>query len=264
MRVSSELVDVSLYTAGEITASGVWDALSHDDFRSLAISALGRDISIEVSALSAANPATKGTSTTIGASISEQDVNGGLYYWASVGSQPGGIYRHDMGHPKEPAESFYTTDETPDGRCVACHVLSRAGDRMAVTFDGGNGFSTILDVASRSPMTETSSLQWNFAAFTADGSKLLTVHQGQMMLRDGNSSAPIGPVTAEGWPTHPDFAPRGDSLVYVQASSPSQDWFFTGGKLITRSYESSTDTFGGSRAPRGARLQPFLPVLLAR
>ena len=70
----------------------------------------------------------------------------------SASGAPEGIYRHDMDRPGEPAEQFYTTTQTPGGRCVACHVLSRDGGTMAITYDGGDQEGNVLDVATRASL----------------------------------------------------------------------------------------------------------------
>ncbi len=90
--------------------------------------------------------------STLTLGLTNNDLEGGLYYWAATaaGGAPYGIFRHDFGNPGQPAEPFYTTTEA--GRCVACHALSRDGERMTVVWDGGDGSSTLLDVSSRTPM----------------------------------------------------------------------------------------------------------------
>src|SRR6185503_18940256 len=98
-----------------------------------------------------AAPGTIGVAPNRIVKTTNDEVMGGLYYWASrAASGAYGIFRHDFGDPGVPAEEFFTT--TQAGRCVACHALSRDGTRMAVGYDGGNRSSTIVDVASRTAM----------------------------------------------------------------------------------------------------------------
>ena len=53
--------------------------------------------------------------------------------------------RHEQARPARRA----VHDDGPDGgRCVACHVLSRDGTKMAITYDGGDGTATMVDVGT--------------------------------------------------------------------------------------------------------------------
>ena len=56
------------------------------------------------------------------------------------------------------------------GTCVACHVLSRDGKKMAITYDGGDGPATMVDVATST--RQDLSNKWNFGTFTPDGSEV--------------------------------------------------------------------------------------------
>ena len=65
---------------------------------------------------------------------------------SSLGS-PEGIWRHDMSMPGQPAQQYMTVVQT-GGTCVACHVLSRDGKQMAITYAGGDGPASMVDVAT--------------------------------------------------------------------------------------------------------------------
>src|SRR5262249_12317204 len=140
--------------------------------------------------------------------LSNEAMEGGLYYWASTGAVYG-IYRHDMAKPGEPAEQYMTTAQT-SGRCVACHVLSRDGTKMAITYDGGgtpangSGPGTIVDVATAA--TQPITYQWNFGTFTPDGSQLLTVEAGTLTVRNSADQSAIATMPAGGFVTHPDMS----------------------------------------------------------
>lgn len=207
----------------------------------------GDHLTVTVRGLSTASPATAGTSAPIDIELTDENVLGGIYYWASTGGSPAGIYRHDMDRPGQPAEAFYTTDESPSGRCVACHVLSRDGTKMALTFDGGNGASSVLDVASKSLlMADDGTFKWNFATFEPDGSRVLTVHQGVMSLRDPQTGTVVNTVPTAGWATHPDFSPMGDAIVYTTVAGPGQDWNFTGGSIVVQDFDPTTGAWGAA------------------
>lgn len=251
--LAGEYATLVIYTAGD--PAGSYVSLSLDQWSLLSGPATSSAFTITARGMASASHDTAGTSAPVRVSKSTEDVRGGIYYWASAGALPEGVYRHDMSRPGEPAEQFYTTAESPrinpadpqsDGRCVACHSLSRDGERMAITFDGGNGSSTVLDIATRTPVVALDTYAWNFATFTADHGRAVTSHQGVLTLRDGDSMAPIGTVPEAGYATQPEFSPDGTHLAYVVPSGPinNQDWTFTGGTIVIRSYDAATDTFG--------------------
>lgn len=243
--LASEFVELSTYVVGTPNA-GSWIAVAPEQWAVAAASDRASGLSIQVRGMSANNPGVAGTSAAVTTVIAGQEIQGGIYYWASQAVDgPGGIYRHDMGAVGEPAERFYTTDESPNGRCVACHALSRDGTKMALTFDGGNGASTILDVATRTPILPLDpTFAWNFAAFEPDADRLLTVSYGALTLRSTIDGSVIADVPTSGYATHPDFRPQGDAIVYAVAGAPGQDWHFTGGAIVTQPYDPDTQTFG--------------------
>jgi len=244
VRLAGEYVDLRIYGAGTAAGPGRWAAFLPDEWQVAGESSRGGELSLTVRGLSTASPDTAGTSPPIQIALADQDIDGGLYYWASTGALPSGIYRHDLARPGEPAEAFYTTQESPGNRCVACHALSRDGTRMAITFDGGDGASTVLDVATRTPMMPVGSVSWNFAAFNPDATRMVTVHQGRMVLRDAATGSELADVPTGGKGTHPDFSPDGTKLVYVSAQNRGSDWSFTGGSLMVVSYDRASDSFG--------------------
>jgi Tol biopolymer transport system component len=146
-----------------------------------------------------------------------------------------------MAHPGEPAQEYLTKDQT-SGRCVACHVLSRDGTKMAVTYDGGDGAATMVDVGTTTVSASTTN--WNFGTFTPDGSQFLSAFQGNIVVRNQADMSMITPMPSGSWATHPDLSPDGTRLVYVHHATPGADWSFTGGQIFTRSYDQTTYTFG--------------------
>lgn len=241
----SEFADVRVYVAG---GNGVPAAGPRPSFLSFAAaewtSAVGIETTVQyqVRAVSSANPTYVGAAAPRLVKLSNEPMNGGIYYWAATDAGGGayGIFRHDMSKPGQPAEQFMTTTQT-SGRCVACHALSRDGTRMAITYDGGNGRATIVDVASAARQPDTQA--WNFATFTPDGSRVLTVYGGVIVVRNSADQAVLGTMSAGGYVTHPDVSPDGTQLVYVRAT-PGADWSFTAGTIYTRSYDPVTNAFG--------------------
>ncbi len=198
-------------------------------------------VSFRVRGIQAANPTSVGASEIRLAKLTNETMEGGLYYWAAAATNGVyGIYRHDMAKPGEPAEEYMTTNQT-GGRCVACHVLSRDGTKMAITYDGGNRNGTMVDVATSTRQPDFT--QWNFATFTPDGNQLLTTYDGVLTIRNSSDQSAITTMPAAGPVSHPDLSTDGTQLVYVREAGGA-DWAFAGGQLFTRTYDQVTRTFG--------------------
>jgi hypothetical protein len=233
-------VDLRVYTGGGATG---WASFAPSEW-ALAARNAGR-VELAVRAVRRADPSVIGASARRAVDLTSDDLAGGLYYWASAttGGAPVGIYRHDAGAPGQPAERFFTTAESPDRRCVACHALSRDGSRMAVTYDGGNRSAAIVDVASQTPLVGAEREYWNFASFWPDASKLVTSRDGVLTIRDGATAAAIATVATGGQARQADVHPDGTALVYVR-SSGMQDWAVAGGDLVTQTYDPGTGELG--------------------
>lgn len=243
----NEFVDVRVYVAGGNgdPAAGPmasWTAFHAQEW----LTAVGyaQSISYRVRGVQSSNPTSVGAGPPRLVKLSNENMEGGVYYWGNRPQpQPGdvyGIFRHDMSKPGQPAEPFLTTAET--GRCVACHALSRDGTKMAITYDGGNRPATVVDVASRTAQPESTT--WNFGTFTRDGAKLLTVFDGTLTVRDGTTQEPLAVMPSETRVSHPDLSPDGTRLVYVRVAPGRPDWAFTSGEIYTRTFDPVTNAFG--------------------
>lgn len=241
--LKTEFADVRVIVPGGNGAigTGSWTAFLAAEWTA----AVGYETSVQyqVRGVDKNNPTVVGSAPPRIINLSNEQMLGGLYYWAATAANgPYGIFRHDMAKPGQPAEQFMTTAQT-NGRCVACHVLSRDGTKMAITYDGGNGAATLVDVATQAPQASTRG--WNFGAFTPDGNKFLAVQGGTLTVLDYATQAAQATMPASGWVTHPDLSADGTTLVYVQApSGTGADWSFNGGKIFTRTFDASTNTFG--------------------
>ena len=247
LSLTGDHVDQKVYVRGGATA---WAAFTPTEWEAAARSA--ERLSLRVRGLTEASPGTVGTAPSRTATHAREDLQGGLYYWAATAAsgQPYGIFRYDFGAVGQPAESFYTTTEA--GRCVACHTLSRDGTHMAITFDGGDRSSSVVDVATRTPTPAPETVFWNFATYTPDGAYLITSHQGVLTIRNGTTAAAVGTVPTPGCATHPDIAPDGRSMVYVQttraAGNCGSDWSFPGGQIMVITYDPGTGQWGTPRS----------------
>jgi hypothetical protein len=244
--LKTEFADVRVYVPGN---NGVAAAGPRPSWQSFAarewISAVGLEgaVQYQVRGVASTNPTYVGATAPRLVKLSNEPLDGGMYYWAATSSGGGayGIFRHDMAKPGQPAEEFMTTNQT-GGRCVACHALSRDGTKMAITYDGGNNNGTLIDVASG--VRQPDFTQWNFATFTPDGSRLLTVHNGTIVVRSSVDQSVLGTMPAAGYATHPDISRDGTRLVYIRSASAGADWSFTAGQVYTRAYDPVTNVFG--------------------
>ena len=243
--LTTEFTDIRVYVPGGNGTAGTgpdpswmtflaaeWtDAVANDDA-----------VTFQVRGVQSSNPVAVGSAQPQEVQLSNEEMLGGIYYWASEGTtSPEGIFRHDMSMPGTPAAQFETEAQT-NGRCIACHVLSRDGTEMAITWDGGNNHGNMLDVASKTFQTEAN--YWNFGTFSPDGSQFLSVYGGNLVVRNYANQAVLGTMTSAGWVTHPDLSPDGTRLVYVRPSSPNDDWSFGLGQIYWRTYDQSSLSFG--------------------
>jgi Tol biopolymer transport system component len=209
------------------------------------LAAVGYETQVEfrVRGVSTANPGTVGAAAPQLVKLTNEDMLGGLYYWAAASSlgAPEGIWRHDMSMPGQPAQQYMTVVQT-GGTCVACHVLSRDGKQMAITYAGGDGPASMVDVATAT--RQDLSNKWNFGTFTPDGTKFLSVSGGTLVVRNYTDQSVLATMPAASAVTHPDLSPDGTKLVYVRPASYGTDWSFDGGQIYWRTYDQATDTFG--------------------
>ena len=217
------------------------------------LAAVGSDsaVTYQVRGVNTAAPGSVGAAAPKTVQLSNQVMDGGLYYWATASpTNVIGIFRHDMSKPGQPAEEFLTTNQTA-GRCIACHVLSRDGTKMAVTYEDVSnppGPATMVDVATQTIAPQTQ--RWNFGTFTPDNAQFLSVDHGVLVVRDATTQAVLATMTtapANAWVTHPDLSPDGKHLVYVRPSLTNTDFDFKAGQLYVRTYDPSTHAFGSEQ-----------------
>ncbi|HEY4244687.1 MAG TPA: hypothetical protein VGM88_32960 [Kofleriaceae bacterium] len=243
--VTTEYSDIEIYVPGgngdpNAGPEASWGELTPDEWA--AVVGNESSIDLQVRGITLANPTTVGAAPPMTVPLSNETMEGGLYYWASTSTDgAAGIFRHDMSMPGTPAQEYYTTNQTA-GRCVACHVLSRDGTEMAITYDGGGDTATMVDVASTTAAPSGGS--WNFGTFSPDGTQFLSVEGGVIVVRSYADMMPLATMPADAPVSHPDLSPDGTKLVYVKEGSPGSDWSFDVGSIYTRSYDPTTMQFG--------------------
>lgn len=150
-------------------------------------------------------------------SFSENDMKGGLYYWAA---SSGGIARYDFGLRGQKAEAYYGPVRAA-GVCVGCHAMSRNGKRIAVGMNiPGPALMRALDAGTRTKLFEVGPgviAGSNFQAFTSDGKWLLTTEYGGLAVRDGTTGMLQGKAPSLPNATMPDVSPDGKTVVFARS-----------------------------------------------
>ncbi len=247
--MSNQYVDVRLYTTG-------LDAVNPQPFWTLfqplvwyPIASSRQQLDLKVAGLNTAAPGTKGTTGAQKVDVTNENAQGGIYYWTT--SSPAGIWRYDVAKPTQPPAAYFPDNARPSG-CMGCHALSRDGTKIAMTLDGAFGRGAIFNVADRAPTYDfnTAPISWDFAAFDAHATKIVTVENGQMNLRD-LTGAPLVAATLPNLAgpnaTHPEISPDDTHLVNVEFTGGA-DYTANGGTIVTRTFDTTTNTFGAPTA----------------
>lgn len=253
--LQSEFADIRVYVLGNNGVGGgprpSWFAFTPTEWSFAAASE--STVNYQVRGASTTNPGTIGSAPARRVRLTNEPMEGGVYYWAAAGAEYG-IFRHDVAKPGQAAEPFMTDVST--GKCVACHALSRDGKTMAVTYDGGNGRATIVDVATKTaqpvpavqvgapdPFIDDTS-RWNFATLYPDGSRMLTTFNGVLSVRQTSDQAELAVMPSAGGVSHPDLASDLSKIVYVRKAVGGADWSFTAGSIYWRTFDPATLAFG--------------------
>ena len=257
--LQSEFADVRVYVAGGNGVGGgprpSWFNFTPQEW-GYAV-ANQNTVNYQVRGASTTTPGVIGSAPARMVRLTNEAMEGGVYYWAAAGADYG-IFRHDVAKPGQPAEAFMTYQSTGGaaggGKCVACHALSSDGTTMAITYDGGNGRATVVDVATATAQPvpapagpgdySSDTTRWNFATLYPNGSRMLTVFGGVISVRNTSDQAAVATMPGGGYATHPDLSTDMSKLVYIRTSAAGADWSFTGGTIYTRSFDPNTLAFG--------------------
>jgi len=260
--MSNQYVDVRLYSTG-------LDAQSPQPFWTLfqplvwyPIASSKEQLDLKVAGLDTAAPGMKGTTAAQKVDVTNENAQGGIYYWTT--SSPAGIWRYDVAKPTQPPEAYFPDNARPSG-CMGCHALSRDGTKIAMTLDGAFGRGAVFNVADRAAMNDfvNAPVSWDFATFDSKATKLVTVENGTMRLRDltGALLAPDPlPNLAGPNATHPEISPDDSHLVNVEFTSGA-DYTADGGSIVTRTFDTNTNSFGAPTVlvPYAAGADNFYP-----
>jgi hypothetical protein len=241
-----------------------------EDWRTLIESNRGQTVTMTVRAARAAD-LTRAGSASVRVTFGPQDLTGGLYYFTTNEDQSQqGIYRYDFGVPV-PASTRFLANNGP-GTCVGCHVLSRDGEHMAVSFEGGYGYLATLNVRDPGAYTAggpSGPERGAFAAFFDDDRSVLAVFDGQAspLGGDGDATDPRNgqilaydattgavdaarqvPIGAGHRAAHVTVAPDGRTAVYVDyADSAERPFHEARGSIMAIGYDPERRAWGAPR-----------------
>lgn len=227
LKYESQSLTLNVYTDGvhatcvqAATGGKCWETVQKT-WTLLALSNAGSTVKLTVFGTDVNNKGKVYASSGANFSFSKSPVPGALYYWSTTVQ---GVRR---GLLSDLAPANFMTPAEADGKCVACHTLSRNGKRLAVDVGGENLW--VVDVVKQIPPPRVFT-QYNnatipnaWATFNPDTTRIVSASNGLLHLRDGNTGAPIGanngviPGPAP-YGTMPDWAPDGKHLVFVQSA----------------------------------------------
>jgi hypothetical protein len=241
--LANRYVDVRLYTTGldPKLAQPFWTVFEPKTWSPIASSR--EPLTLSVAGLDLGKPAIKGTAAAQRVDVTNENTKGGIYYWTT--SNGAAIYRYDVGTPEVAPAPFFAPGTGP-GVCVGCHTVSPDGTKLAMTLNGGNGAGAIYNVADRTRFGSMP-LAWDFAAFDATATKLVTVEASQLNLRALNGTqlaGPLPPVSPGALQTHPELSPDNTRLVSVEFTGGGYDAQAYSGALVIRSFDAAANTFG--------------------
>jgi hypothetical protein len=216
------LVNLEIYLVCTTLGSGCMYEPDQDTWDLLATAARGEEAMFyTVSGLSQASPSTMGVSDTNAVTFAQDDLLGGIYYWAAGA---GAIMRYDFGRRGQTAETFLNVPQTGATTCVGCHALSRDGSNIAVGLDipGPAGVETYTVATKQRLWAEgggpiPGSGGANFFAYAPDNSQILLADGVSLKLFDAQSGTGGNVVIDNA--TMPDWSPDGDRVVFARNST---------------------------------------------
>lgn len=219
---SNDLIDLRIYTKCKTAGAGCGVQPDEATWKALSTAGRGGALTITVRA-TASNGGPVGAAAPRDLAFTDEDMLGGLYYWAAAA---GGIYRYDFGRRGQKAEAFYTPGQA-GAMCAGCHALSRSGKRIAVGLNAPTPAPTmrVLDVATRKSLFDLGGGFGggsNYEALTPDGSKVITTEAAGLTIRDVQTNTVIGANPSLPNANMPDVSPDGARVVFARSQANCQ------------------------------------------
>ncbi len=205
-----------------------------------------------------------GTSNATNLSFSQDDINGGLYYWTTSGTT--GIMRFDFASTMQTTATQFIGTQLTGGTCVGCHALSRDGTKVVAEAGGQNdGRLLLLDVATAMPMVAFGSTPKSiFESWDPSAASYVGVYADSgatdfnLMLFNGSNGAMLGDIAGTGTMTnpadHPDWSLDGNSIAYVKMGTAG-----TCQRMWAGAIEVVTTSDGGTTWSAPNELVPSTP-----
>ncbi len=199
-------------------------------WRYLAASNPHGSVRVTVDGASSTAPGRYYRSATLSIGFSRGPVPGAIYYWSTTAR---GVRR---GNLEEAAPRNFLTPTETSGACVACHTLSRRGNRLAA--DVGGNVMWVVEVSGTAPPPRLITryagrdIPMFWSTFAPDESRIVAAARGVLTLRNGTDGAPLNTVTLarNTYGTQPDWAPDNSLLAYT-TSPTTKDRGVAGGRI---------------------------------
>jgi hypothetical protein len=189
-------------------------------------------VRVTVDGTLASAPTTYFRSSTLNVGFSRGPVPGAIYYWSTTVQ---GVRRATVG---DAAPTNFLTPAQADRECVACHTLSRRGNRLAADVGGNNLWVVEVSPTTPPPRIVTAlagrSIPMFWSTFSTDETRVVTAARGVMTLRNAANGSVINtvPLPTRTFGTQPDWPLDDARLVFTQSTS-DRDRGIAGGRIAT-------------------------------
>jgi hypothetical protein len=196
-------------------------------WNAIAASNAGHPVTVTVEGIATGDPRVF-QSAPITIAFSKRDVRGAIFYWSTTAA---GIRRANVSdsvpEPYEVAKPVPTTlDDGSLVKCVACHTVSRSGQRIiAYTETTTTKGIFTYDVRPTPPpgtlITTQISTAKGFGTFSPNDSRVVATVGNVMAEFDAVTGMKIGPNLPAPAGTNPDWSPTGNLLAYSSKGGDS-------------------------------------------
>ena len=209
---------------------------------------------------------TFGTSATIKIAFAQDDILGGLYYWAT--KPEGAILRWDFGNYDQKVAERIVEKNLTGGTCPGCHALSRDGSKMVVSAGGqGDGRLLLFDLKTKKPMQPFPLAQKSqFESWNPDGSEFVGMYGDgklkDLLLFDGTTGQvkgmiDVGKMQAD----HPDWSKDGRTIAFTNVGDHNTDQMSYKGSIAVVRKEAMSWSAPETVVPLAKGKNRFYPAI---
>jgi hypothetical protein len=181
----------------------------------------GGSVEVTVEEVATAGEATVYAAAPITLAFSRSRVEGAIFYWSTTAA---GVRRATVSDAR-PVDFFapstiYYPDGKTVGACVACHVVSRSGKRLAAQVNHvlgeisvENPYPPIID------WTASPQIKIGWATFSPDDAQLVTATSGVLTRRHADTGEALETIDlGSKFGTTPDWAPDGHQVAFTYSA----------------------------------------------